>query len=94
MLKIRYPYSLDEERLELLDVVRLIVLVSLPDVLIVLLDDIGGHETHLNEGVDGLLNEHKIHHLVVSVLCDLIENTSSQPFADSIEAMVTEEMQC
>lgn len=73
---------------------NIVVLVSFPDELVVLLDDVGRNEAHLDESVDGSLDQNQVNHFVVSVLSDLPENRLSQAVHDIVEALIPEQVQC
>jgi hypothetical protein len=93
LLNILLLRALDQLNLELLHVVDFIVLVPLPYEFIVLLLNVGTYEAHLHEGVDGALNQGEVHHLIVAVLGNLVEDSVSQLVYDLVEALVAEQVQ-
>ena len=71
----RYPLN---ELLLKLTLVNRKVLVSLPHVVVILLNDIRIDEAHLNKGLDAVLQQVPVHLLSISVLRDLVQESPSQ----------------
>jgi hypothetical protein len=88
-LVIFFLRSINEEFLELTLIDRE-VLFTLPHIVIILLDDIGSNEAHLDEGLNALLQQVKVNLLSISVTGNLIKQSHSQLLTYLVEALVLE----
>lgn len=84
---------MQELELELLHVNDVVVLVTLPNELVVLLDDISRYESHLDEGVDRALHKFEVDQFTVSVTAHLFQNGCADSLEHMVEALVTEEVE-
>jgi hypothetical protein len=66
------------------------VLFTLPHIVIILLDNIGSDEAHLDESLNALLQQVKVDLLSISVSGDLIKQSDSQLLTYLVEALVLE----
>ena len=70
------------------------VLFTLPHVVIVLLDDVCGDETHLDEGLDAGLQEVPIYLFTVSILGQLVKYGSTQLLNYLVKALFLKVTEC